>query len=397
MKKHTYIDLFAGCGGLSLGLYNSGHWHGLFAVEKSPDAFATLQHNLIKEKTHFRWPEWLGAPTNHDINELLAAHEKDLKDLRGSVDLVAGGPPCQGFSMAGRRVESDQRNNLVHSYLKFIELVQPQMIFFENVKGFKIGFRKQDNSRGRPYSDVVIEELQKQGYSDAHAEIVDFSEFGVPQRRKRCIIVATKNNTARQFFSQLRDSALFFLKQKGLTKETKLKSAISDIRAKYGKTQSPDSKNFESGKYSPRSHTSYQKLMRQGQRGLPDSHRFANHSEKTKNKFRTIIDEQLSSQEVRERFNTRKSSTKLLRPDIPTPTLTTLPDDYVHYEEERILTVREYARVQSFPDSYEFKGKYTTGGHRRKIEIPRYTQVGNAIPPLFAEQAGFALHRLVNG
>lgn len=142
MKKHTYSDLFAGCGGLSLGLYNSEHWHGLFAVEKSPDAFATLQHNLIKEKTHFRWPEWLGAPTSHDINELLAAHEKDLKDLRGSVDLVAGGPPCQGFSMAGRRVESDQRNNLVYSYLKFIELVQPKMIFFENVKGFKVGFRK---------------------------------------------------------------------------------------------------------------------------------------------------------------------------------------------------------------------------------------------------------------
>ena len=178
MKKHTYIDLFAGCGGLSLGLYNSGHWHGLFAVEKSPDAFATLQHNLIRKKTHFSWPEWLGAPKNHDINELLAEHELDLKSLRGSVDLVAGGPPCQGFSMAGRRVESDQRNNLVHSYLKFIKLVQPKMILFENVKGFKIGFKNKDNSRGRPYSDVVIEELKKQGYADAHAEIIDFSEFG---------------------------------------------------------------------------------------------------------------------------------------------------------------------------------------------------------------------------
>lgn len=394
MHKRVYIDLFAGCGGLSLGLYNSGKWHGLFAVEKSSDAFATLEHNLIKRKKHFSWPEWLGRPKNHDINELISDYEDRLKELRGSVDLVVGGPPCQGFSMAGRRVESDQRNNLVHSYLKFIELVEPKVILFENVKGFKVGFKNKDNSRGRPYSDIVIEKLKAQGYTDAHAEIIDFSEFGVPQRRKRCIIVATKNNTARKFFNQLSSSSTCFLKKKGLTKETKLKSAISDIRAKYGTAESPDSKRFESGKYASRPFTPYQKLMRQGRKGMPDSHRFANHSQKTKNKFRTIIDEKLSSQEVRERFNTKKSSTKLLLPDIPTPTLTTLPDDYVHYEEERILTVREYARIQSFPDSYEFRGKYTTGGDRRKVEVPRYTQVGNAIPPLFAEQAGLILSKI---
>ncbi len=397
MKKRSYIDLFAGCGGLSLGLYNSGHWHGLFAVEKSPDAFATLEHNLIKRKKHFSWPDWLGKPKNHDINALIETYEDELKALKGSVDLVAGGPPCQGFSMAGRRVESDQRNNLVHSYLKFIKLVEPKMILFENVKGFKVGFKKKDNSRGRPYSDVVIEELKKQGYADAHAEIIDFSEFGVPQRRKRCIIVATKNNTAKQFFTKLHKESSVFLKRKGLTKEVQLSSAISDIRAKHGTTQSPDSRNFEAGKYAPRSYTAYQKLMRDERKGLPDSHRFANHSEKIKNKFRAIIDEKLSSQEVRERFNTKKSSTKLLRSNLPTPTLTTLPDDYVHYEEERILTVREYARIQSFPDSYEFKGKYTTGGPRRKIEVPRYTQVGNAIPPLFAEQTGRVLKKIING
>jgi DNA (cytosine-5)-methyltransferase 1 len=87
-------------------------------------------------------------------------------------------------------------------------------------------------------------------------------------------------------------------------------------------------------------------------------------------------------------FNTKKRSVTVLDRNQPSPTLTTLPDDYIHYAEPRILTVREYARIQSFDDSFEFKGNYTTGGVRRIREVPRYTQIGNAIPPLFGEQAG---------
>ena len=124
----TVIDLFAGCGGLSLGLYQAG-WKGLFAIEKNAFAFETLKYNLIDNKKHFQWPEWL-PQTAHDINEVLEKYPEQLKALRGKVDLVAGGPPCQGFSMAGKRVEDDVRNQLVFSYIKFIDLVQPKMILF---------------------------------------------------------------------------------------------------------------------------------------------------------------------------------------------------------------------------------------------------------------------------
>ena len=396
MTKHTYIDLFAGCGGLSLGLHQSKCWHGIFAVEKSADAFETLEHNLIKTKKHFSWPEWLGKPKNHDINELLEKYEENLMGLRGEIDLVAGGPPCQGFSMAGRRVEADQRNNLVHSYLRFIELVQPKMILFENVKGFKIGFKKADDTRGEPYSEVVLRKLIELGYLDARAEILDFSEFGVPQRRKRCIIVATKNDQSGEFFELLKENSSVFLNSKGLKSRPNLGDAISDIRKKHGKLISPDSKRFAVGKYAKEADSPYQELLRTNEKGGPDSHRFANHTDATTRKFRAIIKDELTSQEVRERFNTKKCSTRLLKSNQPTPTLTTLPDDYVHYDEPRILTVREYARIQSFPDDYEFKGKYTTGGERRKLEVPRYTQVGNAIPPLFAEQAGLNLQVILN-
>lgn len=139
-EKHTVIDLFAGCGGLSLGLYQAG-WSGLFAIEKNPFAFETLKANLIDNKKHFNWPQWL-PQTPHDINEVLKKYKVQLEGLRGKVDLVAGGPPCQGFSMAGKRVEDDIRNNLVFSYIKFIDLVRPKIILFENVKGFTYAFDK---------------------------------------------------------------------------------------------------------------------------------------------------------------------------------------------------------------------------------------------------------------
>ena len=89
----NYIDLFAGCGGLSLGLYNAG-WHGLFAVEKNTDAFLTLESNLIKKKAHYAWPQWL-EKSSLDIYEVIKKHSEQLRQMQGHVDLVVGGPPCQ--------------------------------------------------------------------------------------------------------------------------------------------------------------------------------------------------------------------------------------------------------------------------------------------------------------
>src|SRR6187549_376979 len=126
-KQLNYIDLFAGCGGLSLGLYNAG-WKGMFAIEKSPDAFATLSYNLIDKKNHFDWPGWL-PKTNHDIKVVLKKFKEQLLKLRGKVDMVTGGPPCQGFSTAGKRDEEDKRNKLINDYIKFIELVKPRILF----------------------------------------------------------------------------------------------------------------------------------------------------------------------------------------------------------------------------------------------------------------------------
>lgn len=408
-RKKTYIDLFAGCGGLSLGLFNTGLWKGKFAVEKSPDAFETLQYNLIDKKKHFDWPDWL-PKQNHDINDVIKNHKDNLKSLRGEIDLVAGGPPCQGFSTAGRRIEGDSRNELIKSYIKFIRLVQPKIIFFENVKGFTQKFDK-NKIKGKIYSEYVTNALEYdspngdfQGYK-VEGKLVDFSEFGIPQKRTRFILVGIRKDIVSQvnpikFFEQIQAEKEVFLVNKGIGLTNSLEDAISDL-LKINEIVSPDTSSFKAGLYNP-IQSNYQKLLRdKAVSEIPDSHRFAKHNEDTLIKFEFILKNaeknKTLSNELKEKFNLKKRTIIPLSGKTPTPTITTLPDDYIHYCEPRIFTVREYARIQSFNDWYEFKGKYTTGGKRRTQEVPRYSQIGNAIPPLFGEQAGLILNSVLNG
>lgn len=402
MGKLKYIDLFSGCGGLSLGLHQAG-WEGLFAIEKSIDAFLTLKHNLIDNREHFDWPSWL-PQTNLEIDKVIETYRPQLESLKGMVDMVAGGPPCQGFSMNGRRNENDHRNELVQSYIEFIQLVMPKVIFFENVKGFTLEFKK-NKDKGMQYANYVEKSLKKLGYY-VKGVLLDFGDYGIPQRRTRFILVGVHKSVAKghkriasRFFHKINFKKQDFLRQRGLTIDTNLEDAISDLLKENGTVESPDMAGFEAGRYChPRS--SYQVLMRGLVEDLVvDSHRFANHKPTTINKMAFIIENARRNKKVDEviktKFQIKKHSVTLLDKETKSPTITTLPDDYVHYSEPRILTVREYARIQSFPDWYEIRGKYTTGGKRRTHEVPRYTQIGNAIPPLFGEQSGLAIKEIL--
>lgn len=399
-NKLQYIDLFSGCGGLSLGFFNSGLWHGSFAVEKNKMAFDTLKHNLIDRQSHFSWPEEI-ACKEHEINELLENNEELLRSFQWKIDLVAGGPPCQGFSTAWRRVEDDIRNDLVHSYIKFVELVQPKAIFFENVKWFTLEFQK-NKAKWKIFSEEVKKKLDTMGYS-VHWEMLNFSHYWVPQARKRYILVwikkdiaERKNITAETFFLELEKQSANLLKKKGLNRASSIYDAIWDLEKINWTDVSPDGIKFKHWKYWKIS-TALQKYLRGNiKEGLADSHRFARHSSETEERFTKLIETFHSESWVDIGATTKKRNQIVLLAGRPSPTLTTLPDDYLHYKEPRILTVREYARIQTFNDWFEIIGKYTTGGKMRKQETPRYTQMGNAIPPLFAEQAGIILHKLIS-
>lgn len=397
-RQYTVIDLFAGCGGLSLGLYLAG-WQGLFAIEKNAFAFETLKHNLIDNKKHFAWPDWL-PQTHHDINEVLTNYAEQLQNLRGTVDLVAGGPPCQGFSMAGQRIEDDIRNQLVFSYIRFIDYVRPKMILFENVKGFTYAFDKKKNSDAEPYSQKVIRELKKLNYN-VKDFVIDFSKYGVPQRRKRFILVGIQDTlgTPDNFEELLIANRNKFLAIKGLSASTTIQEAISDLLRANGETPTPDRKGFKSGLYGSENLTPYEKYLREDyplSHPIPDSHSFAKHTADKLVCYQRLLAEypergKRIDGDKREAWGILQRGITVLDPNDVAPTITGHPEDCLHYSEPRIMTVRECARIQSFPDWYEIRKKYTTGGKMRKVEVPRYTQIGNAIPPLFAELAGNVL------
>ena len=345
-----YIDLFAGCGGLSLGLCNSG-WKGLFAVEKNADAFTTLSSNLIEKKDYFAWPDWLSKEP-HDIYEVINSHKKKLIKLRGQVPLVVGGPPCQGFSLAGLREADDARNELFSAYLSFVKLVRPDTLLFENVHGFTVAFSDNNGNKGEPYSDRIAVLLQKMGYKTS-SRLIDMSQYGVPQKRSRFILVASKVFDPDEFFMRLEANRNQFLTIKELEAPVSIQSAIGDLLKSNGTKTCPDTKGFKSGRYGE-ARTAYQRLMRKGlpANADPDSHRFVNHRKETIELFKKLSD----STEVAKRYTPqsfkglKKRGVTVTKAESVCPTITSIPDDMVHYCEPRIPTVREVARIQSFPD-----------------------------------------------
>lgn len=236
----TCIDLFAGCGGLSLGLKEAG-WTGIFAIERDPMAFETLSNNFLVQNAPYasfdKWPSWL-SKTNHDIVELLRneSNRAHLLSLRGSVTMMAGGPPCQGFSVGGRRDGADERNDLVYQMLDMVDLVRPRIVLIENVEGIARRFVARPGEERTSVADSVIKQLAELGYTSI-LNVVDASRFGVPQSRRRVVILGIQNcpissqelNIA--FNDNLNEAALAVREHWGLHKSKNItaKEAIDDL------------------------------------------------------------------------------------------------------------------------------------------------------------------------
>jgi DNA (cytosine-5)-methyltransferase 1 len=418
MSAYKFVDLFSGCGGLSLGLTMAG-LEGQFAIERDAMAFETFSANFLDNRKvpveKFAWPTWLEKRA-WPIDELLAEHLKNLQGLKGNIEILAGGPPCQGFSFAGRRNEADPRNQLFEKYVEVVKAIKPSALVLENVPGMKVAHLKKDapSKAGEMTSESYYEKLKRSlesiGY-EVHGELIDASRYGVPQKRTRLIVIGLHKSIAASLpggvthaFQQLEVMRAKQLKDLRLSDPVPANEAISDLMTKWRSRKpcvDPSSpKGFEELKYEGPS-SIYQKLMHDGcSKGAMDSMRLARHREVVRERFATILKEcprgVRMNQTNREQYSTKKHRVYPMDGWAPAPTITTLPDDVLHYSEPRILTVRESARLQSFPDWFQFRGKFTTGGDRRTKECPRYTQVGNAVPPLLARAIGLAIRVILD-
>lgn len=447
-----YVDLFAGCGGLSLGIEASGG-ELLFAVEKSDMAARSFHHNFIGDMADERaWGRYVASELEDQVAAKVVvrpladvlSHEEMLHDLaREELDLVVGGPPCQGFSMAGRRDKHDLRNRLAWEYLTFVERTSPKAVVIENVVGMSRSFIEgEDSSFNQLQLALTANGASKYGYA-VQPVLVNAVHYGAPQFRPRLMLIAVRDDIAAaqgitvtssiwksDFVDRLNLSQVPPLAPVPTTRSAEaftIRDAISDLQGWEGQWKG------RNDLYRARL-ASFNAPVRAGRIALGEvpNQNLRRHSERVATRFsfyRMLLDngldqtllssmsalpEDLARELAKSKLSslrpplelsvtdsgktkvldtldelielaldlrTKKHSQKVLPADQPSRTVVTLPDDYGHPISPRTFTVRELARFQGFPDSFEFVGRETTGANRRRVEVPQYTQVGNAVSP----------------
>lgn len=419
------IDLFCGAGGMSEGLLQAG-----FQILFSSDINEDVQKTYMNRHKQLGYEQGINTYFHRcDVRELTGDFIKEcisnLEIFKGKtapeIDAIFGGPPCQGFSRAGLRKKDDPRNLLFKEYLRVISEIQPNYVVMENVVGFlDMQFEGFEGISGKVYEDgsvtpdILKAELAELGYV-ANMQILDASNYGVPQRRNRVIFMAYKHDKTKPEFP------------KPFTDKTKvtLDDALSDVirrnrddnyeytlfqkESLSGRTPDINGRSIPlKGNYLNNELSAHSKIIierfslyREGEDSAALKRRVKEYGVSLDGKEELIslcadslgIEEDrvvdLYKRNVTEKMVdvllTKKNMRRRLERDNVSPTVVTLPDDYISPYEDRTFSVRELARLQSFDDSFEFLGKRTTGGPRRKVEVPQYSQVGNAVPPLLAK------------
>ncbi len=412
-NKPTFIDLFAGCGGLSLGLEEAG-FYPLYVNELNKDALETYLINREIEYPHLRDIKFHSRDIKGCINERFFINlKKNLRKQFGSskVDLICGGPPCQGFSGIGiRRSYSVDREQLPSNHLYqdmsyFIHKIQPKIFLFENVEGLLSSRWNKEGVKGEIFKDVLETFRNLKGYSIKH-KLVHAKDYGVPQNRPRILVVGVHSSISKEREIETDAVKGGFLPE-AIGSYPHLEEVFSDII----------DENFEYGGkteiYPSNAKTLWQKefrtlpsgkILKRGDRLT--EHEYSNHNQRTRSKFQAMIDDEEGK--IPNKFKTKKFAQRILPKRWgnkgPSITVTSLPDDFVHYKQARTPTVRECARIQTFPDWYIFAGKRTTGGIRRAgnprknifdREVPKYTQIGNAVPVKLGKEIGLHFKKIL--
>ena len=408
--KNPFIDLFAGCGGLSLGLEQAG-FNPVYVNELNNDALSTYLINR-SEYNHLNSKKF----HSNDIKEL-SGSRKNLEELsknlkstfninKGDLSLVVGGPPCQGYSGIGHRrsykvdKEKIPSNYLYKDMFRVIEHFNPKAFIFENVRGLLSARWTKSGTKGEIFKDVLKQFSKLKNYNH-HYSLVQSKDYGVPQNRPRVLVIGIRKDIK----SKINKDDLFPNKDKSYPHLEELFSDLIDKNY---------NKSFVTNSYLSDPKSKIQKILRIKKNGksflkkgdkLTDQE-YSKHSPNIVKKFKSMLD---NDGVIKDKFKTKKFAQRLLNKKWngkgPNITATSLPDDYVHYSQPRTLTVREWARLQMFPDWYIFQGKRHTGGIRRAgnpqkgifdREVPKYTQIGNAVPVELAKRLGVNLKKIIN-
>jgi DNA (cytosine-5)-methyltransferase 1 len=411
MKKLFVADFFAGCGGLSLGLELAG-FHPAFVNEINSDALESYLINRESMYPHLRNK----AFHCHDVKELVLSPDRlrnvssslksefGIDSLAGELDLLVGGPPCQGFSGIGHRrsysVDKVQlpSNHLYEDFSYVINVLKPKIFLFENVKGLLSARWHSGGEKGEIWQDVRKTFSSLAGY-ETRFSLVHAKDYGVSQNRPRVLLVGIRLDVlAKASHLLVTNVADGFLPEPSYG-AADLQDLLGDLV----------DEGYENGgstvKYPKPASTDIQRFFRTNSDGKVarvghsvTEHDYSKHAPAILEKFRYM---QAHNGEIHSSMTTKKFAQRVL-PAVwgaggPSITATSLPDDYVHYSQPRTLTVREWARLQGFPDSYRFAGSRTTGGIRRagnpragifSRELPKYTQIGNAVPVFLGRAVG---------
>ena len=425
------IDLFCGAGGCSEGLIQAG-FDILFSSDISDMVEVTYKHRHEQLGLIQGYNTWFERSDISDLTgEIIWNHIRNLEWFDNGervcpddIDLMIGGPSCQGFSRAGRRDKNDPRNMLFGEYVRVINEVRPKYIVLENVEGFMdmqflgyVGITGIQYPDGSVTPDILRNELQEIGYHTLDPQILNAADFGVPQRRKRAIFIGYRDGENEPHYPTPACDRHLTLKDAigDLISDPQIRRRVNRRRSQYqidsmnGRTPGVDGNPIPA----PRILTCTELpnvtqivterfgLFNEGESGSNLRKRVMSEGiditgkpaliELCCDKFgmyeEDVINLFLNGNATDEQVDvllTKKKIRQRWRDSEPSATVVSISDDYISPWEPRTFSVREMARCQSFDDSFEFLGKRTTGGLLRRTEIPQYTQVGNAVPPLLA-------------
>lgn len=343
--KWRVLDLFSGCGGLSYGLAKAG-FDIVAGVDNWADSLVTFERNHPGAKSL--------------LTDLSSFDPFDIeKEIGNDIDVVVGGPPCQGFSIAGKRLADDPRNVLYQGFVKVVAHFKPKAFILENVPNLV-------SMAGGEFRDEIIEDFTKLGY-DVKYKVLLASDYGVPQNRKRVLFIGTLEENGFEF-----PLATFADNRRTCS------DALSDL---------PEETVLDGSENSTVPQSEYQRIMRSKTNRI-FNHEATVHNEKTISTISLVPDGGNYKNLPEHLQNTRKVNIAWTRYSSSKPSLTidTGHRHHFHYKFNRIPTVRESARLQSFPDDFIFYGSKTS----------QYKQVGNAVPPLMAEATGLQLLKVLD-